>query len=157
MNTPLTAISGPLARFPDCDVWSLKIRMSSLRHCGEKAATLAKHRPAHPALHNPPTQIWIRGCKGVSRVVDGIPGEKCRAAVIPTLVPVLCGDFRSCAAGMLKLCRIRIAVDFHCPDGRGRHVEFSAIQAVDNNRSSFTPLCCGIRERVNEWQEVIDF
>ena len=57
---------------------------------------------------------------------------------------------------MLKLCRIRIAVDFHCSDGRGRHVELSAIQAVDNNRSSFTPVCCGIRERVNEWQEVID-
>src|SRR5437762_8388144 len=74
--------------------------------------------------------------KGVSRIEDGIPGEKSHAAVIAALVSVFCRDFRSSRSGMLKLRRIWIAIDFHGSDGAGWHVEFSALDTINKDRKS---------------------
>ena len=49
------------------------------------------------------------------------------------LVTVFGSDFRSCAARMLKLRRVGIAVDFKCPDGRRGHIQFPTVDTVNND------------------------
>src|SRR5947209_17085797 len=93
--------------------------------------------------------------KGVSRIEDGIPGEKSHAAVIAALVSVFCRDFRSSRSGMLKLRRIWIAIDFHGSDGAGWHVEFSALDTINNNCGSFAASRSGVGKCLDETQEEV--
>src|SRR2546429_10014152 len=78
-------------------------------------------------------QIRPRIGKGVSCVEDGIPCKKSDAAMVPMPMPVLGGNFRSCSAGMLKLCRIGVAVDFHGSYRAAGHVEFSPVDTIDDD------------------------
>src|SRR5947207_7988527 len=99
----------------------------------KKVAILAQERPSQTALQEPAVQIRPRIGKGVSCVEDGIPCKKSDAATVPMPMPVLCGNFRPCNAGMLKLCRIGIAVDFHGSYRATGHVKFSTIDTIDDD------------------------
>src|SRR6266566_8205773 len=123
----------------------------------EKGAGLSGQRPAQATLYEPPVQVRIGTGESVSRIENRIPCKQCEGALIAMFASVLCGDFGSCIARMLKFRGIGVAVDFQRSDSRAGHVEVSPVHAVDDHRGSLVALCCRRNECVNERLKVIDF